>query len=512
MLRVRCDGRRPAIIARMVGDGIDEPRNGLVVDRELPSPRATPFRLADVSDQEMCQSSDSRNPTRREFVGESLAASAIAVGLTPALGAVRSDPVKPPARSNLEVARAAASWIDTARITTDRGVTWPADPTDPSSVGATLYHGSPGVVLFLLDLFNETGDAEVLDRACRGADHLVTTLESSPAMEPGLYSGTAGIAYCLVETFKASKRTEYSAAARRALRTLVENVTAAGSGVEWNSSTDIISGTAGIGLTLLYGEREIGEPKSSDVVVAAGRRLLELGQNDAGGTKWPMSPEYPRLMPNFSHGTAGVCYFLAAVHDTTGDREFLSAAEAGGRYLRSVADTDGDGCQIFHHEPGGENLFYLSWCHGPVGTAQLFYKLASSTGDDEWMDWVNKCARSVMNSGIPERRTPGFWENVSRCCGDVGVGEFFLALHRLTGDPACLDLVQRLRDDLLLRATEDSSGMRWVQAEHRVRPELRLAQTGYMQGAAGIGSFFVHLDAFERGNGPAIVLPDCPFS
>jgi hypothetical protein len=33
--------------------------------------------------------------------------------------------------------------------------------------------------------------------------------------------------------------------------------------------------------------------------------------------------------------------------------------------------------------------------------------------------------------------------------------------------------------------TPGGKGLRWVQAEHRVRPELLVAQTGYMQGAAG---------------------------
>ena len=41
-------------------------------------------------------------------------------------------------------------------------------------------------------------------------------------------------------------------------------------------------------------------------------------------------------------------------------------------------------------------------------------------------------------------------------------------------------------------------GLRWVQAEHRVRPELLVAQTGYMQGAAGIGMWLLRLDAAEH--------------
>jgi hypothetical protein len=53
--------------------------------------------------------------------------------------------------------------------------------------------------------------------------------------------------------------------------------------------------------------------------------------------------------------------------------------------------------------------------------------------------------------------------------------------------------------------------MSWVQAEHRTRPDLLFAQTGYMQGAAGIGTFFLRLAHAARPAGRRIVFPDTPF-
>lgn len=45
----------------------------------------------------------------------------------------------------------------------------------------------------------------------------------------------------------------------------------------------------------------------------------------------------------------------------------------------------------------------------------------------------------------------------------------------------------------------------------RVRPEYVLAQTGYMQGASGIGLLLLHLDAVERGKEWGFRLPDSPY-
>ena len=96
-------------------------------------------------------------------------------------------------------------------------------------------------------------------------------------------------------------------------------------------------------------------------------------------------------------------------------------------------------------------------------------------------------------------------------CGSAGVAEFFLHLHRVTNKPEYLDFARRLTSDLLKRGTRDEAGLRWVQAEHRTRPELLYAQTNLMQGAAGIGLWLLHLDYFEQGQKQRIVLPDCPF-
>jgi hypothetical protein len=91
------------------------------------------------------------------------------------------------------------------------------------------------------------------------------------------------------------------------------------------------------------------------------------------------------------------------------------------------------------------------------------------------------------------------------------VGEFFLSLYQVTGEKTYLEYTMRVTKDLLSRATREKGGLKWVQAEHRVKPELLVAQTGFMQGASGIGMFLLRLDAFDRGRKPAIRFPDSPF-
>jgi lantibiotic modifying enzyme len=92
---------------------------------------------------------------------------------------------------------------------------------------------------------------------------------------------------------------------------------------------------------------------------------------------------------------------------------------------------------------------------------------------------------------------------VSQCCGSAGVAQFFLDLYAVTKDATYLQFSKKMSADLLARGTRDEKGLRWAQAEHRVRPELLIAQTGYMQGAAGIGMWLLRLDAAEQNRRPS---------
>lgn len=411
-------------------------------------------------------------------------------------------------RPYLSAAEDAARWVRSTGIRTNAGLTWPSDPADPKSA-TDLYSGTPGVILFLLELHHATGKPEYLAEARAGADALLAALPAEK--DTGLYTGIAGIGFTLGEAYRATKDEKYREGMRTAVRMLTERATDKGAGVQWSDVTDIISGGAGTGLFLLHAGKILNDPAATKLAARAADRLIELGVPEYDGLRWSMDPKFPRRMPNFSHGTAGIAYFLARVYDETRTRKYLDASILGGRYLQAIARTVGDICLIPHNQPDGLDLYYLGWCHGPAGTARLWYQLAQSSGDRQWMRWVERSANALTRSGIPEQRTPGFWNNVSQCCGSAGVAQFFLDLYRVRSDAAYLAFAKKMTADLLARGTRDDKGLRWIQAEHRVRPELLIAQTGYMQGAAGIGVWLLRLDAAENGRATFIRLPDSPF-
>ncbi len=200
-------------------------------------------------------------------------------------------------------------------------------------------------------------------------------------------------------------------------------------------------------------------------------------------------------MDNFSHGTAGVAYFLLDLHIRTEDLRFLEAAQSAGNWLLSHSNDQG---QVSHHLPGGEELYYQSWCHGPAGTSRLYYLLWDVTGHQKWMDAIELSAQGTMALGIDSKQTTGFWNNVGKCCGDVGVAEHYLWLYEITQNRDYLSFARKMTHKAIDAGTQSVQGLKWVHAENRRSPEQVAAQTGLMQGSAGMGLWFLQMDAFEK--------------
>jgi lantibiotic modifying enzyme len=448
--------------------------------------------------------------TRREFLSEAARAAAV-TGLGPSLAAIVSAAGQS-SRPYLDLALRCAQWIDSSAQRSAAGLAWPADPLKPTAVGLDYYNGTPGVVAFFAQTWAATGDAKWRDRAQQGGAYLLAeSARLVDSLDAGLYTGVAGLAatYLTLDALKVGP--EWSGAAKQAAKDLTRRATTVGDGVEWSASNDIISGTAGTGLFLLHAADKLKDAALADLAVRAGRRLLATGVPAEGGLMWFPGGAIKANYPNFSHGTAGVSYFLATLYQQSKDRAFLDGALAGAKYLDAIATRRNGARAIFHVTGGGEDRFYLSWCHGPVGTARLFYRLHQITGDAPWRTWIDELTAWLVASGAPEQQSAGYWNNISQCCGNVGIGQYTIDLTRHYPTPIAASLRDRVVKNTTSRATDDAAGLRWVQAENRVSPENLVAQTGFMQGAAGVGTFFLQLDALARGASWPAPWPDTPW-
>ncbi len=442
----------------------------------------------------------------------------------------------------LIAAKQVANWLESVKQHDEQGrIFWPTAPGVAPRFSFDLYHGNAGVVTFYTALSNQTRNPIHRQRMIDGANHLCHRIQQlKPDAEPGLYTGAAGYGLTMLRVWQATDDPKYRSAAEQCLNHLVQNKKSKASyqgtsACHFNSVTDIISGSAGICNFLLAAADQLDSDVALDLAtsVADGLVLDAIESRSDDGKRmlrWRITDNLEREYPNFSHGTAGVCWALMMVdeqlklgatrerghgadssHETAStnsdyDGRFLQAALAGGEYLKSIALVDHDQCLILHHTPGGEDLFYLGWCHGPAGTAKVFQRLAKTTGDRQYQRLSELQNAALLRAQLFRNRTPGFWNNVGLCCGSAGVALHLKRVHDQSAQSVLVAECRKLSDDILDRAhksrlPDGKTALSWKSAEHRVKPDQLTTQTGLMQGAAGVGLWLLEMHQLEKNTG-----------
>ena len=225
---------------------------------------------------------------------------------------------------------------------------WRRDDATQAGSDYSLYHGSCGIILLLLELHAAGQDPDALGEAVAAGEEVLAYLERKDHLSVSPSTGWPGYAFALNELARASGREDFRDAARRCLDRLRSQATELGAGIGWIEPmpfSDITGmtgdreiydqsvGAAGAGLVLLYAHDQGLHPRALEDAIAVGERLLEVSEEDPDGLRWRMMSDmpFPFTAPNFAHGGAGVGYFLLQLHRATGDARYLG--RPGGRAL-----------------------------------------------------------------------------------------------------------------------------------------------------------------------------------
>ena len=270
---------------------------------------------------------------------------------------------------------------------------------------------------------------------------------------------------------------------------------------------DMTLGTAGVLLGGVWaarhgvdGGRELADQAAEILLAEAELAAADTSAPDVG---WPFVPRRFRtdagaVMPNLSHGLAGVTAALASAGLSLGRPELVTAATQISEQLVSLGVTDGRGFVVQRYIPtdiNDEDEFTYTWCHGASGTSLSFAALdaagVGSIAGTTPADWRARCLYSVRTSGLPARLHPGFWDNDGRCCGTAGVGDILLDSWHHTGSADDLAFATLLADTLV-ECAHPEGGTYWRFIEHRKEDPLLPPAVGWMQGAAGIAAYLLH--------------------
>lgn len=389
------------------------------------------------------------------------------------------------------VERAARS--EQATLLARGAVEWLLRGHAAASEDSSLYHGQAGVLLALKEASEQVGDERCARAVADGVDALATRVDSLE--DCSLYFGLAGIAGAL----RSLGRDE---AADRALRHIRDRF----DGERWSEMFELLVGNAGIALGALWAD-------DVDLAVLAVTPYLTTADRTECGVNWAVRPS-PARSHHLAHGTLGIVYALAAVGHAAGREDMIHMAVAGAADVVGRNEAGTDGFLVPHsdppHMPELIERYSFGWCNGPAGDAQVFRLLARVTKDSIWTDLVDRCWRTVTQSGLPDRTRPGFWDNNGRCCGTAGV--LALACDRIVERRDDFEFSDILVDDLTARATIDDNGARWSNHEYRVTPPILVPLPGWAMGNAGILRELLRYARLKEGgvDGYAVQWPDHP--
>ncbi|MGA8116893.1 MAG: lanthionine synthetase LanC family protein [Actinocatenispora sp.] len=400
-----------------------------------------------------------------------------------------------------ELSAGALAWLVDAAREDGAGLAWPSRPGDDETM-PTLYSGTAGIVLALLEAHAHFGDDRYGEVALRGARNLVSVVDAGWE-DSSLYFGLTGIAVALHAVHERLDDKDAGDAAGRALDLVRRRF----DGTRWGPLFELLGGNAGIAL----GALAVGDP---DLALLAVEPYPRTAETTAHGVNWETRVGRVARQHHISHGTLGIVAALTAVGRTTGRDDLVELAVAGAADVVSRDEDGPAGFLVAHsHPPDRPELidrYNFGWCQGPAGDAQVFRLLHNMLGDERWSALADRCWYTVTHCGLPERLRPRFWDNNGHCCGTAGV--LALACDRAVERGDGWDFAELLAADLAAHATVDDAGTRWSNVEHRATPSELPPHTGWAMGNAGIVRELLRFARIGAGRDAAyaVTWPDQP--
>ncbi|HEX3684368.1 MAG TPA: type 2 lanthipeptide synthetase LanM family protein [Bryobacteraceae bacterium] len=326
-----------------------------------------------------------------------------------------------------------ANW---AVMSTDKG-RWRLRSAD-----ADLYDGLPGIIIALLQVnryVRGTPLEGVVEPAVQAFLRRVAQVRvSGPRLDPGAFSGWAGVLYCLA--YLASERKEAgmlelaAGIAKDTVSPLIDNET----------ECDIVLGIGGCLAVCCELHRKLnGGGTFLELAEQCGKRILALAVREEGCAYWRTQIPSARPLVGFSHGVSGIAWALLQLFRINHDSKLWDAAMAALGYERqafSGAHQNWPDYRIDITErqvSTAGDTFQTAWCHGAVGIGMMRCDILDLMEDDGPI-------REEIRTAVATTLGKGLGNNHCLCHGDLGSIEFLQAAVACgEADPARIASVLR---------------------------------------------------------------------
>lgn len=408
----------------------------------------------------------------------------------------------------LSLAKESARWLDSVRIE-NKDQVWPDRVSKPNEVTLGLSQGITSKVIFNLELFEESKDSTYFHSARKGIEYQLKNLPNNvdsltnTIWPYGLYGEVCGTGASLLRFYESSFDQEVKDGLLDMVSLIAEGASIAEDSISWGPGNDLLGGLAGTGLFLLEVGETLGQKQALKMAEKVGETLLYRAIKEETGINWYFGQDRKFILPNFSHGAAGIGFFFSKLHELTDDSRYQDAALETWKYLQSIkSDTLDGGFLLPYGVPniGWSNAYEIGWAHGPAGTARLFQQMYSFSGDEFWLSKMKECLAAGRIGGFPKDPDQIFGSNgnaIDYRFGMAGLAHLSIDLYLITKKDEYLAYGKEIVNHIIDHARIDNRGMYWPM-------KLRNGEvdyfTGHFYGAAGYGRLLLKLHGAMKGD------------
>lgn len=360
-----------------------------------------------------------------------------------------------------------------------------------TSCGPDVYSGTSGIATFIANLYRFSQDRQHL-RVLEGAVNQVMSLQEDMIARGryGIYFGVGGMALSFLRIGQCLDRPELIKRGMALLKLTNEFDLSA-------ELIDIIVGSAGLILALLWAARHFQEPELLQIAVKHGNFLLQKATRDQHGISWVtfVNAKHQNLT-GYAHGVSGIVHALLELYEATSEVRFKDAAIEGLQYeAHWFSDQKKNWVDL--RSSSGESILQnnselscaMGWCHGAPGIGLSRLRITELLPDDLSIKTDLEAAITTTASSLAKPWAPGVG-NYSLCHGAAGNADFMLMAGQQLKRPELTALAEKVGQEGIEFYVKQ--GLPWPCGNGGAGETPNL-----MLGTAGIGYFYLRLYAPE---------------
>lgn len=308
------------------------------------------------------------------------------------------------------------------------------------AVTPELYSGSAGIAWFLMELYRSTGNEAYKQTALGGWLRSVKYIQEVgiPASPISFYAGDLGLLYIGYRFIEIDTVTENILAPY--LSYLIKKTK---KGLSIKHGIDIIGGNAGAIAPLFRLAEEHDLPSLALLGIACADEILQLATWKDGLCYWD-SPkvlgtemDHPPLT-GYSHGCSGIAAALMIAYQYTGKREYLLHARGAFAFEHTLFNEDENNwidTRYPHYKKDGKiyGAFRSAWCHGAPGNV-LAHIVAGKIdhGRNGYHKDIAQRAITTTRKFLTEKLEPN--NDATLCHGYLGLTDILFTYAEHTND------------------------------------------------------------------------------